>query len=237
MTFQSNTLNLQLCNICCITVVVFKLTKIVIMPPKFKVSKEEIISAALFITRRAGIGCVTAREIGAELGLSSRPIFSWFESMQQVRDAVYDAAKQIYTEYLQRGLSQPIPFLGLGQQFIRFAQKEGELYRLLFLTKPKDSHGGAIAAMKYTQELARPSLMLIYKIDAHTADCYFRDLWLVAFSFGTLIVTNGCFYTNKEISAIMTEFSLSICKAYKEIPGLPDGKIDIDAQFKAIIGR
>lgn len=205
------------------------------MPPKFKVTKDQVIAAALVITRDKGIDSVSAREIAAKLGVSPRPIFTWFESMEQVKDAVYDKAKALYREYLNIGLRQPIPFLGVGQQFIRFAKDEGELFKLLFLTLPKYSHGGAMAAMKLSQDLVRDSLMKIYRMDAKMADNYFRDLFLVAFSFGALIVTNGCFYSDMEISSIMSEFSLSICKAYKEIPGLSEGKYDKDAVFRSLI--
>ena len=74
-------------------------------------------------------------------------------------------------------------------------------------------------------------------MDAETADKYFRDLWLVVFSFATLIVTDDCPYTDEEMSAILTEVSLSVCKAYKEIPGLPEGNYDKDAIFSRLVNK
>lgn len=205
------------------------------MPPKIKVTKEEIVEAAIKITQAKGIDGVTAREIASVLGVSSRPIFTWYENMDQLKDSVYEAAKEKYTEFLRVGLKQPIPFLGVGQQHVRYAKEEKELYKYLFLTAPKDNHGGAFYAMKLAQDLALPSLMKIYKMDEDMARKYFRDLWLVAFSFGALIVTHGCFFSDNEMSSIMSEFSLSICKAFKEIPGFAEGKYDKDKIFKEII--
>lgn len=69
------------------------------------------------------------------------------------------------------------------------------------------------------------------------ADCYFRDLWLGGFSFATLIVTDGCPYTDEEMNAILTEVSLSVCKAYKEVPGLPEGRYDRDAVFRELVEK
>ena len=40
------------------------------MPPKFKFTREEIIQAALDLTRESGIAAVTARRLGAKLGSS-----------------------------------------------------------------------------------------------------------------------------------------------------------------------
>ena len=123
----------------------------------------------------------------------------------------------------------------MGQQYIRFAREEPELYKLLFLTGRGDYGGGAMAALKLSQDLARDSVMRIYHMDAATADRYFRDLWLVVFSFATLIVTDDCPYTDAEMSAVLTEISLSVCKAYKDIPGLPEGNFDRDAIFNALV--
>ncbi len=47
-------------------------------------------------------------------------------------------------------------------------------------------------------------------------------------------MTDDSPYTDEQMSAILTEFSLSICKAYKEIPGLHRGDFDRDAIFRQL---
>ena len=205
------------------------------MPPKVKFQKEEIVRAALNVARSKGIDAVTAREVAAELKVSPRPIFTWFSTMDALKEEVYALAKAQYRKYLERGLSDALPFLGVWRQYLRFAKDEPELYRLLFLMRPGSGAGGAMDALRFSQELARESVMRVYSMDADTADCYFRDLWLVAFSFAALIVTDACPYTEKEMLAIGAEISLSICKAYKEIPGLPKGNYDRDAIFQSLV--
>lgn len=116
-------------------------------------------------------------------------------------------------------------------------QKQFSQFHHENLSKPSAPSGGAMYALRFSQELARGSLMRIYNMDAETADKYFRDLWLVAFSFATLIVTDDCPYTDAEMSAILTEVSISVCKAYKEIPGLPEGRFDKDAIFTELVNR
>lgn len=205
------------------------------MPPKVRFRKEEIAAAALEIARKQGIDAVTAREVAKKLGVSVGPIFTWYETMEQLKADVHAQARHLYREYIERGLAGPVPFLGVGQQYLRFAKDEPELYRLLFLRRPDSVSGGAMEALKFSQDLARESLMRIYHMEAWMADCYFRDLWLVVFSFATLIVTDDCPYTDEEMSAVLTEVSLSVCKAYKEIPGLPEGRFDRDAIFRELV--
>ena len=207
------------------------------MPPKVKFQKEEIIEAAVNITREKGISAVTAREVGAYLGVSSRPLFTYFDTVDELKKAVWTYAKNLYEECVKNGLKAEIPFLGVGQNYIRFAKEEPELYKYLFLNPPDDVKGSAMDGLKLSQDLVRESLMRIYHMDGETADKYFRDLWLVAYSIATLIVTGECPYTDEEISALFTEFSVSICKAYKEIPGLPDGNFDKEAVFRELVKK
>ena len=50
-------------------------------------------------------------------------------------------------------------------------------------------------------------------------------------------MTDDCPYTDGEMSAVLTEVSLSVCKAYKEIPGLPEGRFDKDALFRELVQK
>ena len=207
------------------------------MPPRVKFQKEDIVSAALAVAGTKGIDAVTAREVAGELNVSVGPIFTWFKTMDELKAEVYKRARERYREYIERGLKESVPFLGIWHQYLRFAREEPELYRLLFLTRPGNVSGGAVDALRFSQELARDSLMRIYNMDARTADCFFRDLWLVAFSYATLIVTDDCPYTDEEMFAVGAEISLSVCKAYKEIPGLPEGNYDRNAIFAELVKK
>ena len=205
------------------------------MAPKNKFTKEEMTEAALRIVRAKGIDCLTAKTIADELGTSTRPIFTGFGSMKDVKQELYAAAMRIYDSYINTGLQEKIPFLGVGKNYIRFAREEPELYRLLFLSRiPEYS---AVKSMQHLQTLVRPSVMNIYHISTEEADLYFRNLWLVAHSLSTLIVTGDYTYSDEEIGQILTGFSVSIFKSIKEIPGFAAGTFDRDAVFQALINK
>ena len=131
------------------------------MPPKAKYTSQQIIEAAVEITREKGISAVTAREIGNVLGVSSRPLFTYFNTVDELKAAVFDYAKNLYQEYILDGLKNEIPFLGVGRNYIRFAKEEPELYKLLFLTRLDGTVGGAMEALAFSQELVRDSIMHI----------------------------------------------------------------------------
>ena len=206
------------------------------MAPRVKFTREEFAEAGLSVVRKKGFSALTAQALAEELKSSTRPIFTCFGTMDELKTEVYAAAEAVYKDYESVGLKYPIPFLGVGLQYIRFAKEDPELYRLLFLT-PRTEFGGAMTSMKHLQNMIRESLMSIYKIDAKTADFYFRDLWLVVHGLATLIVTGDCPYSDDEIGQILTGFSVSICKSIKEIPGFVDGTFDRDATFRSLIGE
>lgn len=49
------------------------------MPPKVKVTKAEIVKAALAVVREHGAGVLNARTVAAVLNCSTQPIFSNFQ--------------------------------------------------------------------------------------------------------------------------------------------------------------
>ena len=131
------------------------------MPPKVKFQKEEIVNAAFRVASKKGIEAVTAREVAKELKVSVGPIFTWFDTMDELKAEVCRLAKTRYREHLEQGLKEPIPFLGVWHQYIAFARNEPELYKLLFLTPPGGVSGGAVEALSLSQDLARESIMRI----------------------------------------------------------------------------
>lgn len=207
------------------------------MAPRNKFTREEMVDGTVRVVRAGGINALTAKALAAELGVSTQPVFTCFHTIEEAKQEVIAAANKIYSNYITAGLAMPIPFFGVGMQYIHFAQEEPELYRLLFLTKPIDKSSGTMAALHHSQDLVRESLMQTYNIDAATADRYFRDMWLVVHGLSTLIVNGECPYSEQEIGEIITGFSVSFCKAIKEIPGFAEGKYDKDAVFSELVKK
>lgn len=208
------------------------------MPPKAKFTKEQIVDVAVQVTREKGIEAVTAREMGNALGVSTRPVFTWFPTIDALRQSVHARAKELFRGYIQRGMeSDPLPFHGVGAQYIRFAREEPKLYALLFLSGDRYGAGGsAMETLRETQALTRPSIMQVYQLDAESADRYHRSMWLMSAGIATLIVTGGCHWSEEEISRILSHVSLSYRLACKELPGFPSDSFDSEAAFRSLLG-
>ena len=98
------------------------------MPPKFKYTKEEIVSAAMALVREGGMEALTARALGERLGTSAKPIFTQFQNMEELERAVLQEASKRYTEILTEEMTSGKypPYKGSGMGYIRFAREEKE---------------------------------------------------------------------------------------------------------------
>ncbi len=103
------------------------------MPPKSKYTKDRILEAAIKLVRLEGIGALSARALASALGCTTQPIFSCFESMEQLQAEVIGYAKALYADYIQKGLAFSLPFKGAGMQYIRYALEEPRFFQLLFM--------------------------------------------------------------------------------------------------------
>ncbi len=207
------------------------------MPPKVKFTREELIETAFEIARGKGIDGVTAREIAARKGASTQPVFSCFATMDEVKREVRARAEKLYESYVLGGLRERVPFFGFGMAYIRFAKDEPQLYRLLFFGSPERGDIGATETMRSVSAILVPMLEKIYRIAEPQAERLYRDMWLVVHGLASLIVAGCCPYSDEEIGKILTGFSISVCKAIKEIPGFTEGTFDRDEVFTALVAE
>ncbi len=182
------------------------------MPPRAKYTSEEITQAALEIVREKGVDGLTARSLGERLGSSARPIFTVFESMDDVQRTVVDAAKAIYKEYIERGLGDTPAFKGVGTQYIMFAIKEPKLFQLLFMREQNENCNlqNVLSMIDDNYAAILDSVQSVYKTDTTTAENLYRHMWIYTHGIATLCVTKLCVFTPQEISTLMTQIFMSL---------------------------
>ena len=188
------------------------------MPPKAKFTENDIIEAALRIVRREGFSALTARALGAELGSSARPVFTVFQSMDEVQQAVTAAAKKLYTEYVERGLCATPAFKGVGTQYILFSIKEPKLFQVLFMTEREQipDLSGILPLIDDNYKKILSSIEESYNLHGAPAERLYRHLWIYTHGIATLCATGMCRFTDTEISEMITEVCMSLLKKMKE---------------------
>lgn len=187
------------------------------MPPKAKFTKDEIIEAAVGIVREEGFSALTARVLGARLGSSARPVFTVFQGMEEVQQAVIRRAKEIYGEYVEEGLSDDIPFRGVGTQYILFSIREPKLFQILFMKEQKKMPelSGVLPLIDDNYGKILLSIEQSYGLKGPSAERLYRHMWIYSHGIAALCATGMCRFTGEEIKGMLAEAGKGILKNMK----------------------
>ena len=158
------------------------------MPPKVKVTNEDIVRTAVEIVREQGSQALNARAIAAVLGCSTQPIFSNFATMDELRTAVIQQADARYQEYIRREIEngEYPPYKAGGVGYIRFAKEEKELFKLLYMCDrtgediPSDTQSFTQMADMISQSMG---------VDDETARLFHLEMWAYVHGIATMFAT------------------------------------------------
>lgn len=105
------------------------------MPPKAKITKDMILNTVLELTRETGFETVNARSIAGKLQCSTRPIFTCYENMEELKNEFLAFAYEYYEQYVlhYQKIENISPYLILPLSYIEFAGEEPHLFKLLFI--------------------------------------------------------------------------------------------------------
>ena len=161
---------------------------------------------------------LTARALGKKLGSSACPIFTVFENMEEVQQAVFKAVKDIYKQYIEKGLSENPAFKGVGTQYILFAVNEPKLFQILFMKEQTENHGikNVLPMIDESYDKILTSIIAEYGIARKDAERLYQHLWVYTHGIATLCVTKMCYFTSEEISEMMTEVFVSLLKRFQK---------------------
>ncbi len=171
------------------------------MPPKPKFTKEEIVAAALELVSQQGIEALTARELGARLGSSARPIFTVFSSMDEVQEAVRGAALKRFESYAEKAMHYTPVFKQVGMQMILFAMEEPKLYQLVYMSENSGATNFAdiFARLGDVAQLCVDVIGRDYGLSETDAMSLFEHVWTYTFGIGALCATGMCQFSQEEI--------------------------------------
>ena len=174
------------------------------MPPKIKITKSEIVDTAVDLVRRDGEQAINARSIANVLNCSTQPVFSNFATMNDLREAVKEAANALYETYLETDMTSGkyLPYKASGMAYIRFAREEKELFKLLFMRDRSKEE------KKDEREAIRPLLEIIQKnlgVKEEEAFFFHMEMWIYVHGIATMIATSYMELDEALISEALTD--------------------------------
>ena len=173
------------------------------MPPKIKVSKEDIVNTTLDIIRSHGEGAINARTIAARLGCSTQPIFSNFAKMEELKEATVIAAYELYESFISREIERGKypPYKSFGMAYIRFAREEKELFKLLFMC----DRGGKPIVPTHDFNASVEMIAQANGIKRELAELMHLEMWTFVHGICSMLVTSFLSFEDGQISQMMTD--------------------------------
>lgn len=186
------------------------------MPPKVKTTKQDIINKAIEMVRAGGIECINARDLAAALGCSTQPIFSNFESMEELEGEILLTADRIYVAFTKNEMdmgSYPV-YKASGMAYIKFAKEETQLFRLLFMRDRRRED------ISNENDFFNEILKIVQSntgLDKDTAMLFHLEMWAFVHGIATMIATGYLDLDMELISRMISDAYLGIKKNYGEV--------------------
>ena len=190
------------------------------MPPKARVTKEMVVNAAIEVIRENGHENLNVRTIAERLGCSTQPVLYNFKTVDEIREAAYQAADEYHTAFIMsldsadgdasEGTGEDA-LLALGLNYVLFGHKEKNLFRFLFQT---NKFGG----MDVESLLNDPNLSGVVGVIAEGLGCdetaaheVFLTFFAIAHGLASLLANNAMDYNESQAENMLGTVFDGIC--------------------------
>lgn len=192
------------------------------MPAIKKVSKDEIVDAAVEVLCDGGFSAVNARSVAKKLGCSTQPIYFSFRNMDELKAAVSERAIKMHIMRVRDSLriheGNDSRYSSYGMGFVKFAAEEKQLFRWLYL---EGEQPGAYQNDVLTSEII-DVIVDEFGYCEDVARRFHRDM--VYFSYGLAILANTDHLnlTEKELREAFRREFRALISIYGKPTKLPD---------------
>lgn len=106
------------------------------MARKESITQTDLLKAAFEMLKEEGTESVTARKLAVKAGCSTQPIFRIYQNMEEMSSDLFEMAVGYFEDYYSAfPRDNDVPFVDLGLAYIRFAEENPHLFRMLFLSQ------------------------------------------------------------------------------------------------------
>ncbi len=184
------------------------------MPPKIRITKEDIVKTAVDIVRKDGDTVLNARRIAGEMNCSTQPVFSNFRTMEELRNAVVEAAADVYAAYVNAEMDAgkyPV-YKATGMAYVRFAAEERELFKLLFM-RPRSAQ--EIAEKNPAVEPVFAMVRDTTGIAGDAAKRFHLEMWSCVHGIAVMLATDYLPLDEGLVSEMLTDVFVGLKKLYE----------------------
>lgn len=191
------------------------------MPPRIKVTREDILTAAFELVRKEGAEALSTRALAKRLDCSTQPIFSNFPNMETLRKLVLEKAYELYVErtFSSMQSGRYPPYKASGMAYIEFAVEEPELFKMLYMRdRAGQEKNDDTAESERIIAVMREKNGLSYE-QAHRLHA---ELWVLVHGLAVMYATGFEDYVAQEASDMLTDVYLGVLHRFQDKEGVDE---------------
>ena len=186
------------------------------MPPKVKYTREHISETAYRLVEQLGEDALSARNLAAILGCSTAPIFTPFNSIEEVKEAVKERAYALYFEQIEAAMEEDKPIKAAGLTYIRYAKEHPKLFKLLFMSDSGEivKHyfpGGDIKV----EPTVRTAISSSYEMSDDAARKLYNHISIYTHGLAVLFAEGNATFSDEDVSEMLKEAFFAFKEALK----------------------
>ena len=184
------------------------------MPPKVRITKEDIVKTALELVRSGSAHALNARAIASAMNCSTQPVFSNFATLDQLAAEVKNAAYDHYLSFIKEEVeSGEYPqYKAFGMAYVRFAKEEKELFKFLFMCDRTGSDFPSPPDFEKSVQI----IMESNGITKEEATLMHLEMWSCVHGIGSMIVTSFLTLDDDIISRMLSDIYQGLRAKYKQ---------------------
>ncbi len=160
------------------------------MSRKATITQEEIVNAAFKITVKEGFDQITSRKLAGAAGCSTQPIFRIYDNMDELKKDVALKAIAYFEDFCRgREKTHERPFVDLGLSYIRFAQENPNLFKLLFVSNDGKDSRSMYDIVNGSDENVVREVSRAHGLGVRDAEHLFMKMWIFIHGAGCMAVT------------------------------------------------
>ena len=182
------------------------------MPRKVQFTREMIIGAAINMVREQGPDSINARDLGAYLGCSSRPLFTAFRNMEELTDAVREEVSRQFAERVRiaRDATDGGPAAKrMGMCIVGFAQDEPNLYKFIHW------RGSKLVPFNDLSKIMIQQYQTDYQLSDEDAVAFFDHMMIFNMGLCSLITNGMRHFSREEVERILLDQFSATLAYYK----------------------
>lgn len=175
------------------------------MPPRERVSKEQVLNTAFVMTRENGFEELTARKLAEQLHSSTQPIFRAYDNMDMLKRDLFYKSADFFSDYMlsKKASGQP-QYLTMGMAYIELAKRERHLFKLIASIDDYESDDIRDFLQGESSELPNKLPDTTDLNDKQKREL-FRMIWMFTHGVATLVTSNRVNISDKEIKRLLTK--------------------------------